>query len=57
MRTQRAEELRKEWGAKPCSHPHLEKEYFQGMPTGAFVCTKCGEARPESAWKESLTSA
>lgn len=44
MRTQRAEELRKEWGIRPCSHPHLEKEYSQGWPTGNFVCTICGHA-------------
>ena len=56
MRTQRAEELRNEWGNKPCSHPHLEKEYFQGMPTGAFVCTKCGQARSGLAEKELLAA-
>ncbi|MDD5628661.1 MAG: hypothetical protein PHU21_06325 [Elusimicrobia bacterium] len=54
MRTQRAEELRKEWGDKPCSHPHLEKEYFQGMPTGAFVCTKCGAVRAGVTERELL---
>lgn len=26
----KAEELRKEWGNKPCSHPHLEPETHLG---------------------------
>jgi hypothetical protein len=54
MRTQRAEELRKEWGGKPCSHPHLEKEYSQGWPTGNFVCTVCGQANTGVTEKQLL---
>jgi hypothetical protein len=52
MRTLRAEELRNEWGGKPCSHPHLEKEYSRGWPTGNFVCTTCGQTRSGAAEKE-----
>ncbi|MFJ2961150.1 hypothetical protein ACIPIC_02435 [Streptomyces collinus] len=38
--------LRDEWAAKgspPCSHPRLEKEYWQGSDTGDKVCDTCGE--------------
>lgn len=44
----KAEELRKEWGNKPCSHPHLEPETHLGYgyvqeKTGDYVCTVCGQ--------------
>jgi hypothetical protein len=55
MRTLRAEELRNEWGDKPCSHPQLEKLYHQGWPTGNFACTTCGQVRTGAAEKELLS--
>ena len=48
MDYKKAEELRKEWGDKPCSHPHLEPEThlgseFVAVKTGDYVCTICGQ--------------
>ncbi len=31
------------WGDKPCSHPHLEKEYYVGAFLINYVCTQCGK--------------
>lgn len=42
MQAKEAEELRKEWGEKPCSHDHVEREYYLGAHTGDYVCTTCG---------------
>ena len=44
----KAEELRKLWGSKPCSHPKFEKETHLGWgyveeKTGDYVCTQCGQ--------------
>ena len=44
----KAEELRKLWGNKPCSHPKFEKETHLGWAyveekTGDYVCTQCGQ--------------
>lgn len=44
----KAEELRKSWGDKPCSHPNFEVETHldpEHMPvkTGDYVCTVCGQ--------------
>lgn len=44
----KAEELRKLWGNKPCSHPKFEKETHLGWgyveeKTGDYVCTQCGQ--------------
>ena len=36
--------LRREWGDKPCEHPHIEKEYNIDISTGDEVCTTCGRA-------------
>ena len=57
MRTQKAEELRQQWGGKSCNHPSIEKEYYQGMPTGAYVCTQCGAVRPADALQPAETTA
>lgn len=46
-----AEKLRKEWGDKPCNHPHIEREYYRATKetgnvptkTGDWVCTQCGK--------------
>lgn len=48
MDYKKAEELRKLWGNKPCSHPKLEPETHLGYgfvqeKTGDWVCTQCGE--------------
>lgn len=49
MDYKKAEELRKEWGSKPCSHPkgfvketHLDSE-FVAVKTGDLVCPICGQ--------------
>ena len=35
-------EKRSEWGDKPCHHPRIVEEYFLGVTTGTFACTRCG---------------
>lgn len=42
MQLTRAEELRREWGDKPCAHPKIVREYIAGMHTG-YVCSQCGK--------------
>lgn len=42
MQAREAERLAQEWGDKPCSHPHLGREYYLGSGTGDYVCTTCG---------------
>lgn len=42
MQKEKAEELRAQWGNKPCEHPSIEEEYHSGRNTGDYVCTKCG---------------
>ncbi|OHB62729.1 MAG: hypothetical protein A2Y76_10245 [Planctomycetes bacterium RBG_13_60_9] len=43
MQTHEAAKRREEWGEKPCSHDHIEKEYYLGAHTGDYVCTTCGQ--------------
>lgn len=48
MQATKAAELRKFWAEKgnpPCDHQRIEKEYYQSMQTGDYVCIICGEAR------------
>ena len=52
MQMEKAAELRRKWGDKPCEHPSLSKEYFLGTGTGDYVCTQCGEAGPGKDWVE-----
>jgi hypothetical protein len=51
MKMKRAQQLRDEWGDKPCDHPAFAKEYDLGERTGRFVCTQCGRTftAPEKA--------
>ena len=49
MKKKRAEELRAAWGAQPCDHPALSKEYDLGVQTGRYVCTQCGAG---FTWRE-----
>jgi hypothetical protein len=42
MHKKQAAALQKEWGAKPCAHPSLAREYDLGKRTGNYVCTQCG---------------
>ena len=44
MQMDKAIELRKAWGNKPCSHPNFDKEYHLGSDTGDYVCTSCGRS-------------
>lgn len=41
MQSERAAELRKKWGDKPCNHPAFEKEYKLGFDTGDYFCIIC----------------
>jgi len=43
MQTHEATKRREEWGEEPCSHDHIEKEYYLGAHTGDYVCTTCGQ--------------
>jgi hypothetical protein len=42
MEMRQAYVLRAQWGDKPCLHPKFATQFYQGMPTGDFVCTTCG---------------
>jgi uncharacterized Zn finger protein (UPF0148 family) len=44
MQAGSAYKLHKDWGDKPCDHPHIAPEYVQGSNTGDFCCTTCGKA-------------
>ena len=37
-----AQKLKNEWGAKPCDHPKLVKEYYVGAFLINYVCIRCG---------------
>ncbi len=50
MQAKDAEELRRRWGRKPCTHPKIVKEYDLSAATGDYVCTTCGDARWGSDW-------
>jgi len=55
MQMEKAARLRRLWKAKgnpPCTHSHLDKEYYLGADTGDYVCTTCGEAGFGSDWPE-----
>ena len=53
MTMREAKERRMLWGGKPCNHPELEQERDDiGTSTGDYVCTRSGEARWGSRWKE-----
>jgi len=43
MKALDAQRLRDKSGSQHCDHPELEKEYANGISTGDYVCTKCGE--------------
>ena len=42
MQSKDANELRKKWGKKPCTHPKIDRLYDLGSHDG-YVCTQCGE--------------
>ena len=44
MQFEKAQQLKKAWGNKPCDHPRTEKEYYLGSDTGDHVCLQCGRA-------------
>jgi hypothetical protein len=37
-----AQKVKKEWGDKPCDHPHIEREYYSGAFLTNYVCVECG---------------
>lgn len=38
----KAEELKKQWGNKPCNHPDFEKVFYAGAFLINYACTQCG---------------
>ena len=42
MQRNKAIELEKAWGGKPCPHPAFSREYDSGERTGNYRCTQCG---------------
>lgn len=42
MEFYRSQELKKEWGDKPCDHPSFEKVYYSGAFLLNYSCTQCG---------------
>ncbi len=38
----KARKLREEWGAKPCDHSTIEREYYADTFTLDYVCRQCG---------------
>lgn len=47
-----AEQLRNKWNGSDCTHPALEKEYANGIATGDYVCTTCGETGWGREWAD-----
>ena len=43
----KAEQIEKGWGDKPCSHTNIEKEYGPFGHTGDYRCTQCGKTFTE----------
>lgn len=52
IQNEETRKLSKQWGDKPCDHPHLEKEYYLGTATGDYVCTTCGAAGSGRNWTQ-----
>lgn len=44
MQMKRAEQLKRDWGGKPCSHPAFAKAYDLGVQTGGYLCKQCGQS-------------
>ncbi len=42
MQIKKAQQLRDDWGDKPCEHPDFDREYYLGAHTGDYVCVQCG---------------
>jgi hypothetical protein len=42
LQRNKAIEVRKAWGSKPCPHPAFSREYDSGERTGNYICTQCG---------------
>jgi transposase-like protein len=52
MQMEKAEQIRKVWGDKPCNHPNIEKEYYLGSQTDDYVCTQCGKTFTKEQYRE-----
>jgi len=46
MQFDKALQVRRGWGNKPCSHLSIQKEYYLATATGDYVCTQCGLTHP-----------
>ena len=53
---EKANEIEKAWGNKPCSHPYITKEYNRSSQTGDYRCTQCGATFTEDEVKSIKTS-
>ncbi len=43
MQHEKAQRLKAANNGAHCDHPAFDKEYMNGMDTGDYVCTSCGE--------------
>ncbi len=44
------EQLRANWGGKPCDHQQIEAEVEAGHPSDQYICTICGKAGSGNKW-------
>ncbi|MNR64770.1 hypothetical protein D3C85_1875270 [compost metagenome] len=52
IQMEEAQELRNEWGNKPCHHnAPLAKEYYLATDTGDLVCSQCGFTASREYWE------
>ena len=55
MLIEEALRLRQNWAMKgnpSCSHPTLDREYFQGKDTYNHVCMVCGQSFTRDQWEQ-----
>jgi len=38
-----AQKVKEAWGKKPCTHPHIEREYYSGAFLTNYICVQCGQ--------------
>ena len=43
MQMKKAQQIRNDWGDKPCDHPDFDREILLGCDTGDYICVQCGE--------------
>lgn len=50
MQVEKAMEINRRWGDRPCEHKELIPEYYLGASTGDYVCKKCGASGWGKDW-------